>query len=138
MKKNIIIVSMAVALCLATVGAIVWITSATSSPATPLGAPGVVAKNFAQEQLEKRRLSRFFSPNVVKEIVRQKDDAGLGASRRRMTVLFSDIVDSTRRAEAMGDRAWRDLLDAHATDPLGAVQSHSLKHGSKWRPDVPA
>jgi class 3 adenylate cyclase/pimeloyl-ACP methyl ester carboxylesterase len=29
------------------------------------------------------------------------------------TVLFTDIVDSTSRAEAMGDRAWRDLLGAH-------------------------
>ncbi|MBA3518498.1 MAG: adenylate/guanylate cyclase domain-containing protein [Rhizobiales bacterium] len=29
------------------------------------------------------------------------------------TVLFTDIVDSTARAEKMGDRAWRDLLNAH-------------------------
>jgi class 3 adenylate cyclase len=29
------------------------------------------------------------------------------------TVLFTDIVDSTARAERLGDRAWRDLLDAH-------------------------
>jgi class 3 adenylate cyclase len=29
------------------------------------------------------------------------------------TVLFSDIVDSTRRAAAMGDRDWHALLDAH-------------------------
>jgi class 3 adenylate cyclase len=29
------------------------------------------------------------------------------------TVVFEDIVDSTRRAEAKGDRAWRDLLEAH-------------------------
>jgi len=28
------------------------------------------------------------------------------------TVMFTDIVDSTKRASAMGDRAWRDLLDA--------------------------
>jgi len=28
-------------------------------------------------------------------------------------VLFSDIVDSTRRAESIGDHAWRDLLDRH-------------------------
>ena len=61
----------------------------------------VVAKNFAQEQLEKRRLSRFFSPSVVKEIVRQKDDAGLGAGRRRMTVLFSDIRGFTSMSERM-------------------------------------
>lgn len=29
------------------------------------------------------------------------------------TVLFTDIVDSTRRAAEMGDRHWRALLDAH-------------------------
>lgn len=29
------------------------------------------------------------------------------------TVVFTDIVDATARAEAMGDQAWRDLLDAH-------------------------
>lgn len=29
------------------------------------------------------------------------------------TVLLTDIVDSTRRAEAMGDRRWRELLDSH-------------------------
>jgi class 3 adenylate cyclase len=29
------------------------------------------------------------------------------------TVLFSDIVDSTPRATQLGDRAWRELLDAH-------------------------
>jgi class 3 adenylate cyclase len=29
------------------------------------------------------------------------------------TVLFTDIVDSTRPAAEMGDRDWRALLDAH-------------------------
>ncbi len=29
------------------------------------------------------------------------------------TVLFADIVDSTRRAAAMGDQAWRRALDEH-------------------------
>jgi pimeloyl-ACP methyl ester carboxylesterase len=29
------------------------------------------------------------------------------------TVLFTDIVDSTARAETLGDRAWRDLLACH-------------------------
>jgi class 3 adenylate cyclase len=31
------------------------------------------------------------------------------------TVLFTDIVDSTARATALGDRRWRDLLDEHDT-----------------------
>jgi pimeloyl-ACP methyl ester carboxylesterase/class 3 adenylate cyclase len=29
------------------------------------------------------------------------------------TVVFTDIVDSTKQAEAKGDLAWRDLLEAH-------------------------
>ena len=37
-----------------------------------------------------------------------------GPSRRTLaTVLFSDIVDSTKRAESMGDRRWGALLDLH-------------------------
>lgn len=35
------------------------------------------------------------------------------------TVMFTDIVDSTQRASTMGDRAWRDLLDA---------QNDALRH----------
>jgi class 3 adenylate cyclase len=31
------------------------------------------------------------------------------------TILFTDIVASTERAAAMGDRRWRTLLDAHDT-----------------------
>jgi len=31
------------------------------------------------------------------------------------TVLFTDIVDSTKRAAEMGDQQWRDLLDRHNT-----------------------
>jgi class 3 adenylate cyclase len=33
--------------------------------------------------------------------------------RTLATVLFTDIVESTQRAEALGDRRWRQLLDAH-------------------------
>ena len=85
---------------------------------------GVVAKNFAQEQLEKRRLSRFFSPNVVKEIVRQKDDAGLGASRRRMTVLFSDIRGFTSMSEKMEPEEVVTFLREYLTEMTEAVFRH--------------
>jgi class 3 adenylate cyclase len=37
-----------------------------------------------------------------------------GRARRLLaTVLFTDIVGSTERAQATGDRRWRELLDAH-------------------------
>jgi len=36
------------------------------------------------------------------------------ASRRMLaTILFTDIVDSTSRASELGDKAWRELLEAH-------------------------
>ncbi|MDR3416285.1 MAG: adenylate/guanylate cyclase domain-containing protein [Nevskia sp.] len=38
---------------------------------------------------------------------------GNQTERRLATVLFTDIVDSTRLAAKIGDAAWRDLLDRH-------------------------
>jgi class 3 adenylate cyclase len=38
---------------------------------------------------------------------------GGAAERLLTTILFTDIVDSTVRAAALGDRAWRQLLDRH-------------------------
>jgi class 3 adenylate cyclase len=35
------------------------------------------------------------------------------AERVLATVLFTDLVDSTGQAAALGDRAWRQLLDRH-------------------------
>jgi class 3 adenylate cyclase len=40
---------------------------------------------------------------------------GSGGERVLATVLFSDIVASTERAAALGDREWRALLDVHDT-----------------------
>ena len=36
-----------------------------------------------------------------------------GGERILATVLLTDIVDSTKRAEALGDRRWRERLDTH-------------------------
>jgi class 3 adenylate cyclase len=38
---------------------------------------------------------------------------GSDPDRVLTTLVFTDIVDSTTRAAAMGDRRWRDLLDQH-------------------------
>jgi class 3 adenylate cyclase len=41
------------------------------------------------------------------------EQADVADDRVLATVLFTDIVDSTRRAARMGDRDWHALLDAH-------------------------
>lgn len=46
------------------------------------------------------------------------------------TVMFTDIVDSTQRASTMGDRAWRDLLDAQndvLRHELGRFRGREIK-----------
>lgn len=48
-------------------------------------------------------------------------------SRRRralLTILFTDIVGSTRRAAALGDEQWRALLDRHHKATRTAVKKH--------------
>ena len=48
----------------------------------------------------------------IEEFITGHRDVG-GPERVLATVLFTDIVDSTMRAAALGDSAWRDLLDRH-------------------------
>lgn len=43
------------------------------------------------------------------------------------TILFTDIVDSTRRAARMGDAAWRDLVERHEA----AVKTHVERAGGQ-------
>ncbi len=45
-------------------------------------------------------------------------------SRILSTVLFTDLVDSTRRAAHSGDRAWASVLDRHLAATRAAVQTH--------------
>jgi len=51
--------------------------------------------------------------------------SGPDPDRILATVLFTDIVGSTERAAALGDRRWRELLAAHR-----ATVRHQLEH---WR-----
>ncbi len=47
------------------------------------------------------------------------------------TVLFTDIVDSTRRAAELGDRRWRELLERHddlTREQIGHFQGRDVKH----------
>jgi class 3 adenylate cyclase len=47
------------------------------------------------------------------------------------TVLFTDIVDSTKRAAVLGDRMWRALLDRHdeiVRQQIGRFRGREIKH----------
>ena len=46
----------------------------------------------------------------------------LGADRVLATVLFTDIVESTRRAAQLGDTRWRELLEEHDREVRQALE----------------
>jgi class 3 adenylate cyclase/pimeloyl-ACP methyl ester carboxylesterase len=69
-------------------------------------------------ELPGRDLTHFYEPGwraSFQEIAEflTGERAEVADDRVLATVLFTDIVDSTRRAAEMGDRDWHALLDAH-------------------------
>ena len=61
----------------------------------------------------------------IEEFVTGHRDSSSGELERVLaTVLFTDIVDSTRSAAAMGDQAWRRSLDSHDQLAKQIVQKH--------------
>jgi class 3 adenylate cyclase len=55
------------------------------------------------------------APEILDEIEEFLTGARTGGATDRVlaTVLFTDIVDSTKQSAELGDRQWRDLLDRH-------------------------
>jgi class 3 adenylate cyclase len=78
----------------------------------PLLSPGVT----------RRLISAFAEPRSERTF-----PAGTDGDRVLATVMFSDIVSSTERAAAIGDRRWRELLDRH--DAL--VREELARHGGR-------
>ena len=63
--------------------------------------------------------------DAIQEFVRRVRDEEADLDRVLATVLFTDIVGSTERAAALGDRAWKKLVERH----------HSFVRGTlpRWR-----
>ena len=62
--------------------------------------------------------------DIEEFITGHRDSSPEDIDRVLATVLFTDIVDSTRRAAETGDRAWRKLLDHYDELALQIVEKH--------------
>jgi class 3 adenylate cyclase len=60
----------------------------------------------------------------IERFVETLADVEPDADRVLATIMFSDLVASTERAAAVGDRAWRDLVDRHHS----AVRRELARH----------
>jgi len=63
-----------------------------------------------------------FLGDIEEFVTGSRDRSSAEIERVLATVLFTDIVDSTRSAAAMGDHAWRRLLDNHDAIARQAVE----------------
>jgi class 3 adenylate cyclase len=82
-------------------------------------------------------VDNMFSAGNLDEVIAEVQEFLTGSRPERepdrmlATVLFTDIVDSTRRAAALGDRGWRELLRRHDDLMRQAIQRHrgrEVKH----------
>ena len=62
--------------------------------------------------------------DVEEFITGHRDNVSTDIERVLATVLFTDIVDSTRSAASMGDQKWRQLLDSHDQLAQQVVNKH--------------
>jgi adenylate cyclase len=103
----------------------VWMRGMAGLIALALGYGATVGEHFVREQRERRRLSRFFSPSVVKEVVRHKDEGSLTTSRRIVTVLFSDIRGFTTLSEQLQPEQVEEMLREYLTEMTEIVYRHN-------------
>src|SRR4029453_3046202 len=75
-------------------------------------------------QLYKRRLSPFFSPDVLRALVRARGGESLGPRRRVATVLFSDIRGFTSISERLQPEQVEEVLGEYLTEMTQIVFKH--------------
>ena len=102
----------------------VWMRGMVLTVGLALGYGATVLENFVREQREKQRLSRFFSPDVLREVVRDRDGHLLRPRRRFVTVLFSDIRGFTTISERLQPEQVDEMLREYLTVMTEVVFRH--------------
>ena len=103
----------------------VWMRGMAGTVALALGYGATVVANLIREQREKRQLAQFFSPDVRDAVVRRGFEKTLHPSRRRLTVLFSDIRDFTSISERLEPEQVQEMLGEYLTE----MTEIAFRHG---------
>jgi adenylate cyclase len=101
-----------------------WLRGVGCAFGLVLGYGATVVENFVSAQLYKRRLSPFFSPDVLRVLVRARDVESLGPRRRVATVLFSDIRGFTSISERLQPEQVEEMLGEYLTEMTQIVFKH--------------
>jgi class 3 adenylate cyclase len=83
------------------------------------------AKSSQLEQLSKQ-LSKYLSPQVYESIFQGRQEVKIAASRKKLTVFFSDIADFTETADRLESEELTQLLNHYLTE----MSRIALDHGA--------
>jgi adenylate cyclase len=101
-----------------------WLRTVAVSLSLGLGYGATVIDNYIREQRERRRLSQFFSPSILTQIVRGRGKGVLGSHRRLVTMLFSDIRGFTSMSEKVEPEQVAEMLREYLTEMTEVVFRH--------------
>ena len=79
---------------------------------------------YEQRVLLRDTLSRYVSPDMAEEILKNPESLQLGGQRRHLTVLFADIKAFTSLSEKMDPAAVVDVLNHFFTSMVDQVFEH--------------
>ena len=79
---------------------------------------------YEQKHLLRETISRYVSPNVCEEILKNPQLLKLGGKRQRVTVLFADIWGFTSMAERLAPEAVVEMLNHFFTAMVDIVFEH--------------
>jgi adenylate cyclase len=106
-----------------------WIPVVPPLLAVLLSYGGITLDNYIREQRERLRLrtifGRYVSPDVVHEILENREGLGLHGRRRHITVLFSDIRGFTSISEQIDP----EQVVAFLSEYLAQATQIVFKHG---------
>lgn len=85
----------------------------------------LAAKSNQLEQLSKQ-LAKYLSPQVYESIFQGRQTATIAATRKKLTVFFSDIADFTETADRLESEELTQLLNHYLTE----MSKIALDHGA--------
>jgi adenylate cyclase len=81
-------------------------------------------ENKLRQILIKNNLGRYLSPQVVEAVINAKEEVSLGTSKRRITMLFSDIRSFSAKCEELRPEEIVSYLNEYFTHLVSVIFKH--------------